>query len=241
MGAYIARRLLLMIPTLFGIMAISFVVIQFAPGGPVEQVIAQHHRHQGRLGPAVRRRRGCRGAERRELRRRILLQISRRPGARSRIHRRAREAVRLRQTAARALRQDAVGLHARFDFGESFFRDIRVIDLILEKMPVSISLGLWITLISYIDLHPARDQEGGEGRLDLRHLDQRRGHRRLRDSGFLFAILLMMLFAGGNPSRFSGDQFYGFRWARLPAPWPHLRQLGPALALGARSSTISGI
>ena len=58
--------------------------------------------------------------------------------------------------------------YARFDFGESYFRDISVLKLIGEKMPVSISLGLWMTLLSYADLDPARHPQGGEGRLALR-------------------------------------------------------------------------
>ena len=54
--------------------------------------------------------------------------------------------------------------YVRFDFGDSYFRDISVIDLIIEKMPVSISLGLWMTLICYAHLDPARHPQGGEGR-----------------------------------------------------------------------------
>ena len=101
MLAYIARRLLLMIPTLFGIMLISFVIVQFAPGGPVERIIAQLQGQDsgatsrisgggGDFGAAEprRRRRGCR---------RHLLALSRRAGARPAIHQAAREAVRLRQ------------------------------------------------------------------------------------------------------------------------------------------------
>jgi microcin C transport system permease protein len=61
--------------------------------------------------------------------------------------------------------------YAHFDFGESYFRDIAVIDLIIEKMPVSISLGLWMTLISYSHLHSARHRQGGAGRVALRCLD----------------------------------------------------------------------
>ena len=72
---------------------------------------------------------------------------------------------------------------SRFDFGDSYFRDISVLDLILEKMPVSISIGLWITLLSYLISIPLGIRKAVQGRLDLRHLDQRRGHRRLRHPG----------------------------------------------------------
>ena len=89
--------------------------------------------------------------------------------------------------------------YARFDFGESYFRDISVLDLIVEKMPVSISLGLWMTLLSYPISIPLGIRKAVQGRLALRHLDQRAsiivGYA---IPGFLFAILLIVLFAGGS-------------------------------------------
>ena len=105
MGAYILKRLLLMIPTLFGIMLMTFTVIQFVPGGPIERVIAQI---QGTDVDATARIGGSEGgetgggAEPDPGRGRSVgkLQIPRRPGARSRIHQEAREAVRLRQAGA---------------------------------------------------------------------------------------------------------------------------------------------
>ena len=101
MGAYILRRILLMIPTLFGIMAITFAVIQFAPGGPVEQVIAKLTNQGGsdRIGGGG----GDAGGSQCRCRRRRQVEISRRAGARSGVHRQAGKAVRLRQAAARAL------------------------------------------------------------------------------------------------------------------------------------------
>ena len=199
MGAYILRRILLMIPTMFGIMAISFAVVQFAPGGPVEQVIAKLH-GQATLGDRASaaaaaiagggssvdaggevssKYRGAQGLD---------------PG----IHQQAGKAVRLRQAAARALRRRCCGTMPASISARAIFRDISVLDLILEKMPVSISLGLWITLLSYADLDPARHPQGGQGRLDLRRLDVSGviivGYA---IPGFLFAILLIVLFAGG--------------------------------------------
>ncbi len=178
MGAYIIRRILLIIPTMFGIMVINFLVVQFAPGGPVEQIIAQLQGtdvgatsritgggsdFQGVAGSAEQGGGGgsdttsaYRGAQ----------------GLDPEFIKQLGEAVRLRQAAARALRPDDVELF-RFDFGKSYFRDVSVIDLILEKMPVSISLGLWTTLIVLLHLDPARHPQGGAGRLALRHLDER--------------------------------------------------------------------
>ncbi len=71
--------------------------------------------------------------------------------------------------------------YLRFDFGKSYFRDTSVIELIKEKLPVSISLGVWMTLISYLDLDSARHRQGGARRLALRCLDFERHHRRLCD------------------------------------------------------------
>ena len=116
MSAYIIRRLLFMIPTMFGIMLVAFVVVQFAPGGPVEQVIAKlsgadtgaTSRISGSAGGDF----GSRGmAQGGVAGRRGHLEIPRRAGARSGIHQEAGEAVRLRQAGLRALLPDAVELH----------------------------------------------------------------------------------------------------------------------------------
>ena len=115
MAAYIIRRLLFMIPTLLGIMLVSFVVVQFAPGGPVERVIAQlsgadtgaTSRISGSAGGDF----GARGAAQGGVAdRRHQLEISRRAGPRSGIHQEAGKAVRLRQAGLRALLPDAVEL-----------------------------------------------------------------------------------------------------------------------------------
>ncbi|UCA45713.1 microcin C ABC transporter permease YejB [Pseudochrobactrum sp. XF203] len=195
MGAYILRRLLLMIPTIFGIMAISFAVIQFAPGGPVERVIAQL---QGQGGDAMDRLSGG-GAD--------AGAISMDSGSSSKY----RGAQGLDPEFIASLEQqfgfdkpplERFGLmlwnYARFDFGHSYFRDIEVIDLIKEKLPVSISLGLWLTLISYMISIP------------LGILKAVRDGSRFdvwtsaviiigyAIPSFLFAIMLIVLFAGGS-------------------------------------------
>ncbi len=195
MGAYILRRLLLMIPTIFGIMAISFAVIQFAPGGPVERVIAQL---QGQGGDAMDRLSGG-GAD--------TGSISMDSGGSSKY----RGAQGLDPEFIASLEKqfgfdkpplERFGLmlwnYARFDFGHSYFRDIEVIDLIKEKLPVSISLGLWLTLISYMISIP------------LGILKAVRDGSRFdvwtsaviivgyAIPSFLFAIMLIVLFAGGS-------------------------------------------
>jgi microcin C transport system permease protein len=195
MGAYILRRVLLMIPTLFGIMAISFVVIQFAPGGPVEQVIAQLTGQGGedRLSGGG----GDMGAS----------NLDAGGGASSRY----RGAQGLNPEFIAKLEQqfgfDRPPLerffkmlwdYARFDFGESFFRDISVIDLILEKMPVSISIGLWTTLLSYFISIPLGIRKAVNDGSAFDVWTSGIVIVGYAIPGFLFAILLMVLFAGGS-------------------------------------------
>jgi len=199
MSAYIARRLLLMIPTLLGILFVSFVVVQFAPGGPVERVIAQLN---GADTGASSRISGGGGdfAGRTQV------------GA-------AADAVNSKYRGAQGLDPDfikslekqfgfdkpaperfalMVWNFARFDFGKSYFRDISVMQLIKEKLPVSMSLGIWMTLLTYLVSIP----------LGIRKA-VRDGSRfdtwtsaviiiGFAIPGFLFAILLIILFAGGS-------------------------------------------
>ncbi|MHB2266619.1 microcin C ABC transporter permease YejB [Aliihoeflea sp. PC F10.4] len=192
MGAYILRRLLLMIPTLLGIMAVSFIVIQFAPGGPVEQVIANV---TGQGGGASDRlsgggsdfqfdsggESGYRGAQ--GLDPEFIAQLE-------------------RQFGFDKPPLERFGLmiwnYSRFDFGESYFRDITVIDLILEKMPVSISLGLWITLISYLISIPLGIRKAVSDGSAFDIWTSGIVIIAYAIPGFLFAILLMVLFAGGS-------------------------------------------
>ena len=181
MGAYILRRILLMIPTLFGIMAISFAVIQFAPGGPVEQVIAKltepgrRPRPQSAAAEATpaaaismsagevsSKYRGAQGLD---------------PG----IHRQAREAVRLRQAAARTLRHDAVELCPLRFRRQLFPRHLGARPDPREDAGVDLDRPVDHAAV-LSDLDPARHPQGGQGRLHLRRLDQRRRHRRLRHS-----------------------------------------------------------
>ena len=200
MAAYILRRVLLMIPTLLGIMVITFIVVQFTPGGPIEQILAEIK------GTAV-------GA------------TERFTGGGSEVQG-GQGSEGPRDNAATSTYRGAQGLDPefikdlerqfgfdkppterfltmmwnflRFDFGESYFQRRPVVDLVLEKMPVSISLGIWTTLLTYLISIPLgiRKAVADGSRFDI------------WSSGvvivgyaipsFLFAVLLIILFAGGQ-------------------------------------------
>ena len=225
MGAYILRRLLLMIPTLFGIMLVSFVVVQFAPGGPVEQVIAQMSGH-GRLRDRARHR------HRRGRFRRAWTRCG--PDVDAEPTSQYRGARGLRPEYIAALEKQfgfdkpplerffmMLWNYLRFDFGNSYFRGNSVIDLVLEKMPVSITLGLWMTLPRYgisIPLGIAKAVRDGS-RFDVWTSGVIIVGYAL--PGFLFAILLIVLFAGGS------------FWNIFPLARPHLGELGPTALVAA--------
>ena len=150
MAAYLIRRLLLMIPTILGIMLISFTIVQFAPGGPVERVLAQL---QGQ-NTAMSRITGGGGD--------LAGRGGSSTGGGGESNSRYRGAQGLDPAFIKRLEQQfgfdkpaperfvkMLWDYARFDFGKSYFRDVSVLQLIREKLPVSISLGLWMTLISY--------------------------------------------------------------------------------------------
>lgn len=195
MSSYIVRRLLLMVPTLLGILLVNFIIVQFAPGGPVERAIAQASglgsdvtaRVSGSAGEGAQtavvaessgRYQGAQGLDPA-----FIAELEKQFGFDKPAH-------------VRFL--SMLGNYARLDFGESFYRGSRVIDLIAEKLPVSLSLGLWTTLIVYLVSIP----------LGIR--------KAVRDGsafdvwtsgviivgyavpGFLFAVVLVVFFAGGS-------------------------------------------
>jgi len=201
MLAYIARRLLLMIPTLFGIMLISFVVVQFAPGGPVERVIAQL---QGSDSSATSRFGGGAGGD---------LGAGAQPGsfASDPVTSRYRGAQGLDPEFIKSLERQfgfdkpaherffkMMGDYLRFDFGQSYFRDVSVVELIKEKLPVSISLGLWMTLISYAISIPLGIRKAVSDGSPFDVWTSGVIVIGYAIPGFLFAILLIVLFAGGS-------------------------------------------
>ena len=192
MAAYLLRRLLLVIPTLFGIVAINFAIIQFAPGGPVEQMIAELKGKGGlstRLGSAASDVGSSAGST---------------PGA-------YRGSQGLDPKVVEDIKAlfgfdkppltrftDMIQGYARFDFGRSFFRDKSVLGLMLEKLPVSISLGLWSTFLIYAISIPLgiRKAVRDGSRFDIASSAAILVGYAL--PGFLLAIMLVVLFAGGS-------------------------------------------
>lgn len=194
MTAYIFKRLLLIVPTLFAIMVLNFVIVQAAPGGPIDQIVAQMQGQntdstarfsgnttseagqsdQGGRDPS----RGARGLDP-ELIERLEVQF----GFDKPMHERF---------------FDMIGNYIMFDFGDSFFKSGTVVELVLDKMPVSISLGLWTTLLVYLISIP----------LGIRKAVRDGSAFDIWTSGviilgyaipaFLFAVLLIVLFAGGS-------------------------------------------
>ncbi len=190
MGAYILRRVLLMAPTLFGILLINFILTQFLPGGPIEQIIAQLEDQTSATdritgggsevsgGGGTSEYRGAQG-----LPPEFIADLERQFGFD-------------KPPIERFLLM--VGNYLTFNFGDSYFRSISVVDLVLEKMPVSISLGLWSTLLAYAISIPlgirkaTRDGSGFDtwtsGVIIVAYAVP----------SFLFAIMLLVLFAGGS-------------------------------------------
>jgi microcin C transport system permease protein len=195
MLAYIARRLLLIIPTLFGIMVLNFVIVQFAPGGPVEQTIAEL---KGTLvsatAPIVGNQADVRGAASSET------GSSGYRGARGLDPGIIKEIERMYGFDKPAYERFWMMMkdYATFNFGESFFKGRPVVDLVLEKMPVSISLGLWTTLIVYLVCIPLGIAKAVR---DGNKFDVWTSITIIVTSaipGYLFAVLLIVLFAGGS-------------------------------------------
>lgn len=194
MLAYIIRRLLLIPLTLFGIMAINFIIVQFAPGGPIEQILAQVEgvaveataRVSGAGGEEVMAAGGgaegaYRGAQ--GLPPEFIAELERQFGFDKPAH------VRFFQM---------MGDYAVFDLGESFFRDRGVVELVLDKMPVSVSLGLWSTLLIYLISIPLGIKKAVR---DGSRFDVATSWVVIIGyavPGFLFGILLIVLFAGGQ-------------------------------------------
>lgn len=199
MFAYIIRRLLLIIPTLFGIMLINFFVIQFAPGGPVEQLIAEM---SGTAADATSAFSGQQGD---------IQGGGNEPTVGGNESSKYRGAQGLDPSVIAAMEKqfgfdkpmhirffNMLWDYARFDFGESYFRDQRVVDLVLDKMPVSISLGLWTTLLVYLISIPLGIKKAvtDGSRFDVWSSSTIVVGYAI--PGYLFGILLIILFAGGR-------------------------------------------
>ncbi len=199
MTAYIFRRLALMIPTLLGIMLFSFIIIQFAPGGPIERIIAQL---SGTSVDATTRIGGSTGD----------LSRMAQPGAGNvGVNSRYRGARGLDPELIKALEKQfgfdkppaerfflMMKNYLTFNFGQSYFRDVSVLQLIKEKLPVSISLGIWLTLLSYMISIPlgVRKAVMDGARFDVWTSTVITVGYAI--PSFLFAIFLIVIFAGGS-------------------------------------------
>lgn len=198
---YILKRLLLIIPTLFGIMLINFCIIQAAPGGPVEQLVAKL---TGVGGQATSRFSGSSSGD-------FVSSGQANAGVASGTSNTYRGAQGLDPEIITRIEKmygfdkpayvrfwEMLSGYARFDFGTSFFKDQTVIALVLDKMPVSISLGLWTTLLIYFISIPLGIKKAiNDGsKLDVWSSSV----IIIGDAipGFLFAILLIVLFSGGS-------------------------------------------
>lgn len=205
MATYLLKRFLLIFPTLLGIMLFAFVIIQFAPGGPVERMIAQLMGHSssiaGRMGGGTGDGLGAGAGQAGAMGQ----------GSADAVTSKYRGAQGLDPAFIKSLEKQfgfdkpaherfflMMKNYLTFDFGKSYFRDIPVLDLIKEKLPVSISLGLWMTLLTYLISIPlgirkavndgTRFDTWTSGVLVVGYAIP----------GFLFAVLLLILFAGSS-------------------------------------------
>jgi microcin C transport system permease protein len=233
MGAYILKRLLLMIPTLLGVMLLTFVVVQFVPGGPIEQIISKLDNPGNgdtRLGGGTETQDSGGGGESKYrgaqgLDPEFIKQLEKQYGFD-------------KPAPERFLKM--LKDFATFNFGKSYFTDRTVLSLIGEKMPVSMSLGLWLTLITYLVSIPLgiKKAVSDGSRFDV------------WTSGviivgyaipsFIFAIILIVLFAGGSywdwfPLRgLTSDNFATLTW------WGKIKDYAWHLALPLTALGISG-
>ncbi len=192
MGAYILRRLLLIIPTLVGIMVVNFTLTQFVPGGPIEQIIAQQQ-GEGDVFSSI-------TGDTSDIELEELGSDSTYAGARGLspefIKQLEIEFGLDKPPLQRFLLM--MGNYMTFDFGESFFQSKGVLELVWERLPVSISLGLWATLISYLVSIPLGIRKAVRDGSNFDTWTSGLIIVGYAIPGFLFAILLLVLFAGGS-------------------------------------------
>jgi microcin C transport system permease protein len=202
MSAYIIRRILFMIPTMLGIMLVAFVVVQFAPGGPVEQVIAKltgadtgaTSRISGSAGGDFGSRGMARGGSQ------VDAVTSKYRGAQGLDPEFIKKLEKQFGFDKPAYERFFIMLwnYVRFDFGKSYFRDVNVMQLVKEKLPVSMSLGIWMTLLTYLISIPLGIRKAVDAGSQFDMWTSTVIVIGYAIPGFLFAILLIVLFAGGS-------------------------------------------
>lgn len=214
MGSYVIRRLLLMIPTLWAIITLNFFIVQVAPGGPVDRILGEMHGLEGEVLDRITnanqsevsndfsasdesKYRGAKGLDPE-----VIAAIEQRFGFDKPIH-----------VRYFSMLKD----YLTFNFGDSLFKAGSVIELIVERMPVSISLGLWSTLIIYFVSIPLGIKKAIQhgSRFDVGSTTILVALNAI--PGFLFAVLLVILFAGGNYfDWFPLRGLVSINWADLP-------------------------
>jgi microcin C transport system permease protein len=215
MIAYILRRLLLVIPTLFGIMVVNFALTQFVPGGPFDAIEARLEGEADVLGagaddagqtatPDVEKEGGYTGARGLPPEFRAKLEVEFGfarficpEGYTGTLTQQARDCEKEMIPAAERF-LIMMGKFVRFDFGESYFRSKSVVDLVLEKMPVSITLGLWSTLIAYLISIPLGIRKAVRDGSSFDSWTSGIIIAAYSIPGLLVAVLLLVLFAGGS-------------------------------------------
>jgi microcin C transport system permease protein len=244
MLSYILKRMLLMIPTLFGILLISFVIIQFVPGGPVEKMIAEL---QGQNTSATARFAGGGGD--------TGMNVS--TGANSSsAYKGAQgldpefiaelEALYGFDKPAPVRFGIMLKNYLTFDLGESYYRDVDVLSLIAQKMPVSISLGLWSTLIIYLISIPLGIKKAVKDGTPFDIWTSAAVFIGYAIPSFMFAILLIVLFAGGRywdifPLRgLQSDEFQGMGFLACSASLPCVLDYAKHMVLPIAAMVISG-
>ena len=243
MGAYILKRILLMIPTLLGVMLLTFAIIQFVPGGPIEQIIA---RMQGTDTDSTGRISGNTGNE---------------AGGNNQAQGGGGDATAFKYRGAQGLDPEFIksleqqfgfdkpvherfllmmGNYLTFNFGESYFRDRSVLSLIAEKMPVSISLGIWLTLIQYLVSIPLGIRKAVHDGTPFDVWSSTVIIIGYAIPSFIFAIMLIVLFAGGSYANWfplrglTSDNFEQLSWLGKIGDYAwHLALPLTALGIGA--------
>ncbi len=202
MLAYFIRRLLLIIPTLLGIMVLNFMIVQAAPGGPIEQIVAKLHG----TDVAATARFGGSGAgdvstpAGQAMKAGDAAAVSRYPGAQG-VDPELIKELEVQFGFDKPLYErffTMIGNYARFDFGKSYFRDESVFHLVVSKMPVSISLGLWTTFLVYVVSIPLGIRKAVKDGTPFDMWTSAAIIAGYAIPSFLFAVLLIVVFAGGR-------------------------------------------